>query len=124
VKEIAMSNKDDELKRLKRIRDQQIRARDPTTKEKRLQHTIATRRRKSVRRFSFIGLIREVSHKARGTLIGAILGLLIFLLLPYFVKTSWIDFVGIGAIFFLTIVGYFLGQALDARDSLKELINK
>jgi VIT1/CCC1 family predicted Fe2+/Mn2+ transporter len=119
-----MSNRDDELKRLKRIRDQQIRKRDPTTKEKRLQHTIATRRRKSVRKFSLVELFREVSHKVKGTLIGAILGLLIFLFLPYFLESSWIDFVGIGAIFFLAILGYFLGQALDTRDSLKELINK
>ena len=59
-----------------------------------------------------------------GLIIGFIIGLLIFLILPYFVETSWIDFVGIGAIFFLAILGFSLGQALDARDSLKELINK
>jgi VIT1/CCC1 family predicted Fe2+/Mn2+ transporter len=119
-----MSDKNDELRRLKRIRDQQIRARDPSVKQKKLQHTIATKRRKSVRKLSFLEILREVSHKIKGTLIGGIIGLLIFLFLPYFVETSWIDLVGIGAIFFLSILGFFLGQALDARDSLKELINK
>ena len=119
-----MSGQNDELKRLKRIRDQQIRARDPSVKQKKLQHTISTRRRKSVRKLSFIDILREVSYKVKGTLIGFIIGLLIFLILPYLVDTSWIDYVGIGAILFLTILGFSLGQALDARDSLKELINK
>jgi hypothetical protein len=119
-----MSDKNDELRRLKRIRDQQIQARDPSVKQKKLQRTIATRRRKSVRKASFLEILSQVSHKIKGTLIGGIIGLLIFLILPYFVKTSWIDLVGIGAIFFLAILGFFLGQALDARDSLKELINK
>ncbi|HEY47522.1 MAG: hypothetical protein AMJ88_06295 [Anaerolineae bacterium SM23_ 63] len=119
-----MSDKNDELRRLKRIRDQQLRARDPSVKQKKLQRTIATKRRKSVRKVSFLEILREVSHKIKGTLVGGVLGLLIFLILPYFVKTSWIDFVGIGAIFFLTILGFFIGQALDTRDSLKELINK
>lgn len=119
-----MVDKNDELRRLKRIRDQQLRARDPRVKQKKLQRTIATKRQKSVRKFSFLEILREVPHKIKGTLIGGIIGLLIFLFLPYFVETSWIDFVGIGAIFFLTILGFFLGQALDARDSLKELINK
>jgi hypothetical protein len=119
-----MGDKNDELRRLKRIRDQQIRARDPSVKQKKLQRTIATKRRKSVRKFSFLDILREVPHKIKGPIIGAVVGLLIFLFLPYFVETSWIDFVGIGAIIFLTMLGFFLGQALDARDSLKELINK
>ncbi len=119
-----MSDKNDELRRLKRIRDQQLRARDPSVKQKKLQHTIATRRQKSVRKFSFLEILRDVSYKIKGTLIGAIIGLLIFLILPYFVEAGWIDLVGIGAIFFFTVLGFFLGQALDARDSLKELIDK
>jgi VIT1/CCC1 family predicted Fe2+/Mn2+ transporter len=119
-----MSDKNDELRRLKRIRDQQIRARDPSVKQKKLQRTIATRRRKSVRKFSFLEMLNQVSHKITGTLIGGIIGLLIFLFLPYFVESSWIDLVGIGAIVFLAILGFFLGRALDARDSLRELINK
>jgi len=119
-----MSGKNDELRRLKRIRDQQLRARDPSVKQKKLQRTITTKRRKAVQKFSFRQIFIQVPHKIKGPLIGAVVGLLIFLFLPYFVETSWIDFVGIGAIFFLTILGFSLGQALDTRDSLKELINK
>jgi uncharacterized protein YacL len=119
-----MSYQNDEVERLKRIRDRQIGLRDPQTKQQRIQHGIATRRKKAVRKFSTREVMREIPHKARGTLIGAVVGILILIVLPMFVDSQWTDVIGIMSIVFLSVFGFLLGRALDARDSLKELIGE
>jgi hypothetical protein len=119
-----MRDRNDEVERFKRIRDRQISSRDPQTKQRRLQRGIAQKRQRSVKRFSFLAFWREVSHKARGTLIGAILGMVVLFVLPQFVEAYWVDLAGVAAIIIFAIVGFMFGQALDTRDSLQDLIKK
>jgi ElaB/YqjD/DUF883 family membrane-anchored ribosome-binding protein len=119
-----MSYKNNEAERLKRIRDRQINLRDPQTKQQRIQHGIASRRQKAVRKFSTREVMREIPHKAKGTLIGAVVGILIMVVLPMFVESQWTDVIGIMSIVFLSVLGFLFGRALDARDSLKELIGE
>lgn len=119
-----MSNEDRELERLKRIRDRQLRVRDPQVKQRKIQRNIAIKRRKAVRKFSLREILAEIPHKVKDTLIGAVIGMVISIVLPIFIEAYWIDIVGIAAIFVLAIVGFFIGQAFDTRDSLKDLIGK
>lgn len=119
-----MSRKIDEAERLKRIRDRQVGLRDPQTKQQRLQHDIASRRQKSVKNFSSRQVVKEIPHKARGAVIGAFIGILILAFAPLIVDSPWTDVIGVLAIVMLTIFGFFMGRALDARDSLQELIGK
>jgi ElaB/YqjD/DUF883 family membrane-anchored ribosome-binding protein len=119
-----MSHQNDEVERLKRIRDRQIGLRDPQTKQQRIQHGIAKRRQKAVKKFSTREVMREIPHKAKGTIIGAVIGILILVLLPMFVESEWTDIIGIMSIVLLSIFGFLFGRALDTRDSLKELIGE
>ena len=119
-----MSNEDRELERLKRIRDRQLRARDPQVKQRKIQRNITAKRRKAVRKFSLREILAEIPHKVKGALIGAVIGMVISIVLPMFIEAYWVDIVGIAAIFVLAIVGLFFGQAYDTRDSLKDLIGK
>lgn len=117
-----MSRRDRETDRLKRIRDRQLHLRDPQTKDKKLQHKIAVRRKRSVKRFSFAAIMREVPNKWWGLVLGMALGVGVFVFLPFFVDSVWTDVIGFAAIFFLAILGLLLGHAMDVRDRLNELI--
>ena len=114
----------DEVERLKRLRDQQLKARDPHKKQQKLQHGISVRYRKSREPFNLAKIWQEVDKKWRGVLIGAFLGFIVLVILPNFIELVWAELIGIAAIFFLMLIGFAIGQAADARDELHDLIHK
>lgn len=117
-----MSSRNSEQERFRRIRDRQIQLRDPQKKVNTLQHSISRRRKKSVTRFSFRSMISETPNKFLGFVLGLIIGVLVLIIVPDFVEPPWGDVVGFVSIVFLAILGFLLGQAMDARDRIKELI--
>ncbi len=118
-----MGNEESEQERLQRLRDQQIRARDPLVKERRVSKRIAAQQRKKRVNESFIrDAISDVSHKAKGAYIGALLGLLIMLLLPLVMESRTANIIGIAAIPFLIALGVLFGASLDWRDEIRDHI--
>ncbi|MEJ2549275.1 MAG: hypothetical protein P8Z42_10620 [Anaerolineales bacterium] len=117
-----MSSRNSEQERLKRIRDRQIQLRDPQTKVNNLQHSIARRRKKSLTSFSLRTMIDETPNKFLGLVLGLTIGIVVLIIVPDFVEPPWGDVIGFAAIIFLAILGFMLGQAMDARDSIKEWI--
>jgi VIT1/CCC1 family predicted Fe2+/Mn2+ transporter len=117
-----MPRKDNDVERFRRIRDRQINLRDPQKEVQRLQHSIATKRKSKVKRFSIKTFFSEIDSKWLGLFFGLAFGVLVLVILPYFVEGFWATAIGVAAILFLTILGFSLGQALDARDSLKDLM--
>lgn len=117
-----MSGSGHEQERLKRLRDRQLAARDPQAKQKKLYRGIANRHRKAAKPFSFRQMWSEIPHMWRGALYGLTLGVLILILVPEFWDSVWAAPCAAGAIPFLGILGLLLGRALDARDSLRELM--
>ncbi len=119
-----MGRNENDADRFKRIRDQQLGARDPQKKDRKLQHSIAHKYRRTREPLDLKRVIGEVPHKWKGIIIGAFIGLLILILLPYVVKVSWVNLIGIMAVFFCMLVGFAIGQAADTRDELRDLIQK
>jgi hypothetical protein len=119
-----MGRRENEHDRLRRLRDQQLRSRDPSKKDRRLQHNISKRYRSTREPLSFGKMMSEVPRKWTGLIIGLFLGFIIFILLPYFVTFSWVDAIGIAAILFLALLGFAIGQAADAKAELEDLIKK
>ena len=117
-----MSQRNQEKERVRRIRDRQIHLRDPRTNVNKLQHSIARRRKKSVKRFSFRTMLQEIPNKYLGLVLGMVIGVFVLIILPGFVDPPWGDIVGFAAIVFLGILGFLIGQAADTRDALKELL--
>ena len=115
-----MSNQN-EQERLRRIRDRQIQLRDPKIKDGKLQKGVAKKHRDSVESFSITRIWTDLPKIIRGTVIGMLVGLAILLVLPYIFEGSWVDLVGIAAVVILAILGMIFGQALDARDRLKDV---
>jgi len=116
--------KNDEVERLKRIRDQQLRARDPQKHQQKVQHNISKRYRESREPFSVKKMWSDVDHKWRGLIIGGFLGFVLLVALPHFMDSKWTELIGIGGLIFLMLVGAAIGQAADTRDELQDLINK
>lgn len=119
-----MSNRNDEVDRLKRIRDQQLSARDPQKKQRKIQHDISKRYRSSRETFTFKKFWTDVDQKWRGILLGAFLGIIVMVTLPKFVQSALADLVGIGVFIFLMLMGFLIGQAADAKAELEDLIKK
>jgi hypothetical protein len=118
-----MGYSESEQERLKRIREQQIRARDPQTKERKISRQVSTQQQKKRQNESFFrDALKDVSHKAKGVYIGALLGLIVLLVLPYFVEGSMATTLGILAIPVLMLLGFIYGASFDWRDEINERI--
>ena len=114
-------SQNDEIERIRRIRDRQIQLRDHTVEQKRVQREIAKKRRSRVEKFSLGAIFGDVPKMITGTLIGMLIGILILLILPYLGDWAWVDLVGIAAVAIGAVFGFFFGRAIDARDALSDI---
>ncbi len=117
-----LSTRNSEQDRLRRIRDRQIQLRDPQKQVNELQHSISRRRVKSVTRFSFRTMVSETPNKFLGFVLGIIIGVVVLIVVPDFVDLPWGDVIGFAAIIFLGFLGFLLGQAMDTREEIKDLL--
>lgn len=119
-----MSKKDDELERLKRIREQQIRARDPRAKEKKFHGTVSGKYRRKRKQVTFRGALKDelasIPHKWRGLLIGTTLGVVVLIVLLVTVESAWTPIIGVLIIVLLAIVGFSIGSSFDWRDKMRD----
>jgi hypothetical protein len=114
-----MANSDKELERLKRLREQQLAARDPGKKQREVQRHVTAQYR--ARKKVTVGeLWGDVSHKIRGIIIGLFLGLIAWILLAIFVDSNWVDVAGILAVVIFPIFGILIGSSLDWRDEMRD----
>lgn len=115
-----MSNQEQE--RLRRLRERQLADRDPKAKERQFQRMTAQRERKRDKSYSLARAWGDIPHIWRGSFYGLILGLFIMLVLPYFWDSSWTFLVSILAAIVTTMFGAVVGNAIDTREELKNLI--
>ena len=47
-------------------------------------------------------------------------GLLVMVILPYLLKTDWVNYLSLGILVFTTFMGTAFGRAIDARDNLRD----
>jgi len=111
-----------ELEHLKRIRDQQIAARDPGKKQRKLQKTITYKHRRRAQSFSFGNMWAEVPSRWKGTLFGSIFGVIAIVVLPLVMDPILATWVGFGLLGFLVLMGFFIGRSKDAQDDVADLL--
>lgn len=111
----------DEIERIKRIRDQQIQARDPTVKQRQVQGKIATKYQRTKSREHFVRDTWANFEKVwKGVFLGGFLGVLVMVILPQFVPGKLGLILGIGAIPLLAMLGALFGAAFDWRDNIRD----
>jgi len=119
-----MGYDENKQERFKRIRDQQIQVRDPQIKERKISRQISTQQKQKRQNESFIkDAVKDVSYKAKGAYLGALLGLILLLVLPYFIEGRTATILGIAAIPFFMLIGFFVGSSFDWRDEIRDHIN-
>jgi hypothetical protein len=121
-----MSHQNDELERLKRLRERQIQARDPKAKDRKVQARVTTRRRKLEKKnVSFQTMMRDVlgdmPYKLWGALIGVVLGTVIAIVLALFLEDIvMVTVIGLAATVVLAMVGVILGHSFDWRAEVED----
>ena len=116
-----MTKRNEELERLKRLRQKQLQARDPLAKQRKIERKVAARRHGTKERVTFKSMITDVPYRWRGAILGAVLGIVISIVLPSLVEASWVDWVGLLAVVALALLGFMFGRAFDLRDELRDL---
>jgi hypothetical protein len=113
-----VSSQNDDLERIQRIRDRQLRARDPQASRRKSQRLAATRYTRT--KVTFREVMREIPGKWRGMIIGGVVGFTLALILdrvlhiklPKF-DAFWASYLWYSLILFGVIVGRVLAMAMD-----------
>ena len=112
-----MSNKDADHYR--RLRDQQLQARDPQKKQRRLDHEVSAKQRRMRQEFS-IGLMwRDLSYKIRYSMIGFVIGLLLVVIIPLLLPDTLGLCLGATFLVFATFLGFLVGRYEDSVEDIR-----
>ncbi len=113
-----MGNRNDDLERIQRIRDRQLRARDPLAAQRKSQRLAASRYTPT--KVSVREVMREIPGKWRGMIIGGFFGLLLALVMDRVlhlklprIDAFWANYVWYSLVLFGVIVGRVLAMAMD-----------
>jgi VIT1/CCC1 family predicted Fe2+/Mn2+ transporter len=111
-----------ELERLRRIRQQQLAARDPSKKQNKVQQTITHKHRSHAQSFSIGTMWAEVPNRWKGAIFGSIFGVITIFVLPLVTDAEWATTVGFVLLFFIALMGFLVGRSKDAQDDLRKLV--
>ena len=113
-----MSNRNDDLERIRRIRDRQLQARDPLAAQRKSQRLAATRYVRP--KVGFREVMREIPGRWRGMIIGGFAGLFLALVLDRVLRLKvpqigafWSTYIWYSLVIFGVIVGRVLAMAMD-----------
>jgi hypothetical protein len=109
-----MPTSNDELERLKRLRDQQIKTRyDPNEKKAKFEQ-ISMQRRQGTK-VTGHSLLKDIPDKVWWSLGGVIIGLIFLIILTRIPNMpAYGPLIGVGGILFFTVIGWVLGTARDS----------
>jgi hypothetical protein len=118
-----MSNRNDEIERIQRIRERQIRARDPRAHHRKHQQKIRERYKEET--FSFQDLLGSIPAKWWGMIIGGVIGLVLAIVLNKAIETeaSWMEYVWYVIVLVGVVIGRGVGAAVDwSEEDHKKLV--
>jgi len=118
-----MSGNDQELERLKRLRERQLSDRDPLVKQRQFQRSSAQREQKNRKPYSLGKMWGDIPHAWKGFFYGLVLGTLVLLVVPLLWLSPWAVPCSAATIVVFAIVGVIIGRAIDTRENIKDLIN-
>jgi hypothetical protein len=121
-----MKSGNDELERLKRLRERQLQARDPLVKKRELQRRLAAQQRRARRQQpSLMGIfgdmLADIPARWKGIVVGALLGTVVSIVLALVnVDAIWVLLVWLVGGLFLAVGGFIIGRAFDWRDEVRD----
>ncbi len=110
---------DHDADRYRRIRDQQLQARDPLKKQQQLDHEVSAKRRRMSQSFSFGLMWRDLSHKLRYGLLGGLIGLLLFVIISFLLPSTLGLCLGAVLFPFAAFLGFLVGRYEDSVEDIR-----
>lgn len=108
----------DEIERIRRIRERQLAARDPTAAERRAQKQLASRY--AHKKITLLDVVQNIPAKWWGMIIGGLLGFILALVLDQVlhvripnVDAFWVEYMWYTLVFFGVAIGRGLAAAMD-----------
>ena len=111
-----MGRQDDEIRRLQRLREEQLRARDPSAKDRATQQRLSKRHSQRRKRMTLKSVILDFPAKWLMMVIGGLIGILIALIINMVTQDPWAPTVGWIIIAFGFVAGRMLGAIRDWGD--------
>jgi len=109
-----MSRQQDEIERLKRLRDQQLAARDPLAKDRKVFQDVSRRHKRKP--FTLKNILADFQAKWMWMLVGGLIGAIAALATILVFQAKWAEYLGIGMILFGMIIGRLSGAVRDWGD--------
>ena len=111
-----MKSSEDEIRRLQRLRDQQIRERDPTAKKvAQYQRTVSSYKQRQ-KKITLGSVIDDLPAKLLDMVIGTLLGIALAIVLRLIINEPWINALGLILVVFGLVSGRVMGAARDWGD--------
>jgi hypothetical protein len=117
-----MDRTDREQERLRQLRERQLADRDPLIKQRQFQRNSAQRERRVRKPVTLAGMWREIPNAWKGFFYGVLLGTMILIILPLLWISPWAIPCAAISIVIFGIFGVVVGRAMDARDSINDLM--
>jgi hypothetical protein len=117
-----MPGNDQELERLRRLRERQLTDRDPLVKQRQFQRASAQREKRIKQPYSLGKMWKDIPHAWKGFFYGLLLGTAVLLIVPMFWASPWAIPCSAAAIVVFAIFGVMLGRAVDTRENIKDLM--
>ncbi len=115
-----MSNSNQDLERLRRLRERQLADRNPRIKQGGFYRASSERERRSVKRYTLAEAWATIPHIWKAPFYALLLGVILVLVLTSLWDSIWAWVAGGAATLFFIIAGVLVGQAMDLRDRLKD----
>ncbi len=109
-----------DAERLRRLRERQLRDRDPLARQRRLDGEIARKQRRLRQSFSLGRMWAEIPHRWRGLILGLIVGLLLLLAAPSLIAAPWGTCLGAATLPFAALIGFLVGRYQDTVDDIRD----
>jgi hypothetical protein len=114
---------DQESERLKRLRERQLKDRDPLVSEHKFQHVSSIKEKRMRKPFSFGKEWGAVPHIIKVPLYCLILGVIIMAVLPILWNSPYALYIGAGITVILIIAGVASGIVMDYNDKIEDHLN-
>ena len=117
-----MPGNDQELERLRRLRQSQLADRDPLVKQRQFQRSSAQREKRIKKPYSLGKMWKDIPHAWKGFFYGLVLGTVVLLIVPMLWVSPWAIPCSAAAIVVFMIFGLAVGRAVDTRENIKDLM--
>jgi hypothetical protein len=109
-----MSRQQDEIERLKRLRERQLADRDPRARDRAVSAKVRARRQ--TKKLTLKNVVADFTAKWTWMVAGGLVGAVLAIVVNVAFKAAWAEYVGYGLVLFGIVMGRLFGAIRDWGD--------